>query len=1191
LLGFIRIGADYGHTDAFLFPSERSEMTGVSLRWARLVALPVLLGVPTLLQAQPAPKPDSAKGAAAKKDLPLVATRTARFQTSKATWMSLDVSPDGQNIVFDMLGDLYTLPIAGGTATRISSGNAFDTQPRYSPDGRRIVFVSDRSGGDNVWTISTDGKDTTQITKGNDQLILSPEWTPDGKYIVASRSGGPLGGAAKLWMWHVDGGSGIQLIREPATIKTLGAAFSADGKQIWFAARSGDWQYNAILPQYQLNVYDRETGERRVVSARYGSAFRPALSPDGKYLVYGTRQDAETGLRIRDLQSGDERWLAYPVQRDDQESRAPLDVLPGYSFMPDSKSIVVSYGGEIWRVPVDGTAPARVPFTINADVAVGPEVKFAWRVNDSATFTARQIRGAVPSPDGTKLAFTAVDRLYVMDWPNGTPRRLTTMNTGEQMPTWSPDSKSIAFSTFTDGQGGHVFTVRADGKTAPKQLTTQAAIYQEMAYDPTGRRIVATMLNARDLVVIGTGGGGVYDDRIIWVPADGSGGVNVIGPSNGRGALHFTRDTTRIFAFSFAKGLVSFRWDNTDEKAIVKVVGPVPPSANLPPAERGVRIWSREAMAHTDLDQELALEGAPQPQPANVIRMAPVGDQALAEVGNDVYVVTVPPVAGQVPTINVAMPANANFPARRLSEVAGEFSTWSADGRKVHFSLANAHFIYDLDRAKVVDDSLKADARVRAALSDSAKKVLATADSVKKAAGDSAKAGYKPKEQRVVVTVQRDRPTGTVVLRGGRALTMKGSEIIEDADIVVTDRRISAIGRRGSVPVPADARIIDVAGKTITPGFVDTHYHAQWLQTDVHTTQAWQYLTTLAYGTTTTRDPQTGSTDILTYTDRVESGGMIGPRIYSTGPGVFWAEPIRDLDHARTILKRYSQYYDTKTLKMYMTGNRQQRQWVIMAAKELGIMPTTEGGLDYKLDITHALDGYPGIEHALPIAPMFNDVVELFKASQTTNSPTLLVSYGGPWGENFFYTHEDIQTDAKLAKFMPSSWIDSKSRRLGLGTGPGPGGWFREDEYVFPRHAEFVRRMVEGGARVGVGSHGQLQGLGYQWEMWAMASGGITPHDMLRVATIYGAEAIGLAQDIGSLEVGKLADILVMDADPLVNIRNTNTLRYVMKGGRLYDAGSLNEVWPTARALPVQGWQNLDPIAPAAGIKASGGGR
>ena len=209
----------------------------------------------------------------------------------------------------------------------------------------------------------------------------------------------------------------------------------------------------------------------------------------------------------------------------------------------------------------------------------------------------------------------------------------------------------------------------------------------------------------------------------------------------------------------------------------------------------------------------------------------------------------------------------------------------------------------------------------------------------------------------------------------------------------------------------------------------------------------------------------------------------------------------------RTVLKRYSEYYDTKTLKMYMSGNRQQRQWIIQAAKKLELMPTTEGGLDYKLDLTHAIDGYPGIEHALPIAPIYSDVVELFKASQTTNSPTLLVSYGGPFGEGYFYGREEVHDNPKMRRFSPEASLDARTRRRGLGAGPGPAGWALAEEYVFPKHAEFVKALVEDSARAGVGSHGQLQGLGYHWELWAMASGGLSNHDALRVATIYGAEA------------------------------------------------------------------------------------
>jgi len=289
---------------------------------------------------------------------------------------------------------------------------------------------------------------------------------------------------------------------------------------------------------------------------------------------------------------------------------------------------------------------------------------------------------------------------------------------------------------------------------------------------------------------------------------------------------------------------------------------------------------------------------------------------------------------------------------------------------------------------------------------------------------------------------------------------------------------------------------------------------------------------------------------------------------------------------ANYVLKRYSDYYDTKTLKMYMSGNRQQRQWIIDAARKNRIMPTTEGGLDFKLDLTHALDGYSGVEHNLPIAPIYSDVVELFKTSGTVNSPTLLVSYGGPFGENYYYATENVHDNEKLRRFMPHASVDTRARRRGPGAGgsPGQAGWFLEEEYIFPEHAEFVKKLIEGGGRAAVGSHGQLQGLGYHWELWSMASGGLEPHDALRAATLFGAEAIGFGNDLGSLEAGKLADILVIDGNPLEDLRATTDLQYVMKNGRLYNAETLAEVWPRQQALPDYLWRNLGPEGVSAGI-------
>jgi Tol biopolymer transport system component len=1090
---------------------------------------------------------------AAKNELPLEPVRKIEFETDEATWLSVDMAPDGQSLVFELLGDLYRLPSAGGDATRITDGLPYDAQPRIAPDGKWVAFISDRSGSDNLWIAKADGTEPRKLSSESQDAVISPAWTPDSQYVIASIRGTR---GTELRMFHINGGTGVALGAAaapegpsaapgppPAGPSRLGASVSPDGRYLFVAqAAAGAPGGGSSLARWQIARLDMRSGDVDVLTQAEGGAIRPMVSPNGELLVYATRYETKTGLRVRNLATGSDRWLKWPVQRDEQESGGSpsRDTYPGYAFTPDSRSVIVTYDGKLHRVDVASGNAVNIPFKVKVALDVGPDLEFPYKVPQGPV-RAKLIQDPRQSPDGKRLAMSVLTKIYVMDLPKSQPRRLTNAETWEFKPTWSPDGQWIAYVTWAM-DGGQIWKMRADGSGQPQQLTKVPAFYTDVVFSPDGSRIVGLRGNEymRQQTFSEFGGLRIPLD-LVWIPSDG-GNVELIVPARGVAYPHFTDDPTRVFVSS-NDGLISLRFDGTDRRTHIKVTGP-------------------------------GRAGAPRPPAADAVMMRPDGRWALASVNNQLWIVAVPPFTGTAAAVSVRSPS---LPAKRLTDIGADYFAWADGGKTLTWGIGSTFYRRSFDTIDFTpapseagggrgDDAEKKDNPDAKDKDEQAKK---EPDKKK----DPLDLDKNVEAIEVVLEFPRATPKGTIVLRYATVIPMSSadarSETLQNADIVVTDNRITAIGRSGNVRIPAGAREIDARGKFIVPGFVDTHAHWEFRTHDVLEPQNWSLIANLAYGVTAGLDVQTSTNDYFAYQDLVETGQSLGQRAFMVGPGVFSNNDFQTYEATLAYLKRYKQHYRTPNIKSYMVGNRKQRQWVVMAAKELGLMPTTEGGRDMKLDTTHAIDGMHGNEHTLPVFPLYKDVVQLFAQTKTAYTPTLLVNYGGIIAEEYFYATTEVHDDVKLNRFYPHNVLDDMTRRRRV--------WARKDEFVFPAAAASAAKIQRAGGFVGVGGHGQLQGLGYHWEMWGLAMGGMTPREVLKAATIDGARIIGFEQDLGSLEVGKLADLVVLDKNPLVDIRHTNTVRYVMKNGDLFEADTLTQIWPARKELPKFWWWDAAP--------------
>lgn len=1022
----------------------------------------------------------------------------------EGTWMSVDISPDGKTLLFDLLGDIYRLPSAGGDAELLHGGPAIEIMPSFSPDGRTILFLSDASGSDNVWTSDVDGRRRRQVTHETTDVLAGPTWDATGEYVAAAKRYGtfPAMRASEIRLFHVGSrGSGRLLVETPPNGRDVHeASFSPDGKFLYYTQRIGSPNIFVDANHKNFGVMRRDlaTGDAEQILNGFGSATTAQVSSDGKRLAFVRRVKNKTVLFGYDTETRRQRPVYDELDRglhaDYMQQNA---YYPRFDWFPDNRHVAIWGKGRLLRVDMDSGEASEIPFRAVAKHRITKPARFETDLAPDR-FQVRVLRDLAFAPDGNRFVFNALGRLWYDYDSRTTPVRLTRSEDFEYEPAFARDGRSIAYVAWNDESGSRLIVADRDGRNA-RTVASSSGVIRQPAFSPDGDRLVYR-IDAPSKYM----GGYRAKSGIYWTPVRNPRSRFV--SANGT-APQFALNGDRIFFSYISSG---------DEDEIYASAGySVLESVNL---------QGNDPQRHATGTDVLELRLSPD-------------NGWLAFRHQKQYYLT--------PYVETGRPYRLSargdeFPVVKLTAIGGNNLVWSHDSSAVYWTLGNE--VYRADVADALSGSYEPDSR----------------------------------HDSVSLTVKTDVPAGTLVFRNATIITLDDADrVIDDGVIVVTGNRIVAIGADGEVAIPEDATSIDVTGKTIMPGLVDMHGHIDCChgESDVMPQKQPSRYAALAFGVTTNFDPYSSDLPAYAINEMNLAGITVGPRAVNVGSVVYGRSqkydfafaPVRSLADAHKVMARKKALGGT-IIKSYKQPMRSQRQQLVRAGREAGIMVDVEGEIHFYNNISMILDGHVALEHNLPVATYYDDLVQLFAHSGVAHTPTLVNVYGELLGESYIYQTRRNWEDDRVRTFVQEvtagySPIDTPS-----GAPPHVRAMstiHAADEIWdvgFRSVSRSMRRLDEAGVPVNAGSHGQVAGLAMHWELRLLAEGGMSNMHVLRAGTINGATTLGLDSQIGSLETGKLADLIILDKNPLEDIENSMTVRYTMVNGRLYDAYSMNEI-------------------------------